>query len=238
MSYLVLYKFSPEIGLKTYLESNLKESGLIDRKIPINVVLGHPLFVEGFSNETPEKFFPVVGLEHVTDTRIESIGQNYKLIKNTDTLKEQFQNYKTIETTQRIELDYIVDELTQAESIERFIHSVESQVIIAGFTSGNHGRSTLRLLYNAVDGILDGVCHDIMREAQGVKVEVQSNIQMNIESDQFGFPVWGFEIPLKIIQPRMTIRSKSAHTKNIFDVHLKNSRTEFNWSMGIWNLSV
>lgn len=240
MSYLVLYKFSPEIGLRYFIEKNLLETGLIERKVPINVILGHPLFVEGFNNNTPEKYFPVIGVEWVTDTRIEYIGQSFLDKKQTDLFRQQIQTYKDTPQPERSASDFMIDQLTESTRIQKFQHNVESQVIIAGFASGGNGRSTLRALYEALDGVLDGVCHDIMAMYQGVKVEIMPNVQMNIQTDQYGFMVWGFEFPVRVIQPRLTYRTVVHYPENEinkFDVHLKNSNTKFNWSNGLWSFS-
>lgn len=240
MSYLVLYKFPPETGIVKFLSENVKLTGLRERGLPTNVIHGHPLFVHGFNNDTPDKFFPVVGVEWVTDNRTESIGQNFREFQNNDDFRIFLQEYKNTPSSDRTSSNEQIDSLTKAERIQQFIHNTESEVIIAGWTNGGHGRASLRWLYEAVDGILDGVCHDIMKTFTGVKVEVNGNIQMNIESEQLGFQTWGFEVSLKIIQPRLTYRAKPVYPENFiggFDVHLRNSKTVFEWSNGLWGFS-
>ena len=230
MAYIVLYKFPPENGIKYFLEKNLSDSGLKERKIEYQIIQGHPLFNNTNNSESPDKFFPAIGVEWITDTRQDFIGQNFNEIYNNDRLKLDFQNYKTIPIHDRAISDNQLDILTNAKKLQRFIHKVESRVIIAGFTSGGTGRPTLRSIYEVVDGVLEGMTHDIMGLFQGVKVDIEKNNEVNISASQFGFPVWGFEIGLKITQPRITIRSIPYYPEEeirCFDVYLEKSKTVF-----------
>lgn len=231
MSYIVLYKFPPENGVAYFLKKNLELTGLKERKIEAQVIQGHPLFVTANNTDSEDKFFPAIGVEWITDTRKDFIGLNFKEFKNYDALREDFQAYKEIEKQDRSVSDTQLDILTNATILQRFVHMVESKVIIAGFVSGGVGRTTLRALYETVDGMLEGVTQDIMEFYQGVKVDIEKDNQMNISAaNQFGQPVWGFEIGLRITQPRITIRSKPYYPENEikgFDVYIHKSKTVF-----------
>lgn len=231
MSYIVLYKFPPENGVAYFLRKNLDFTGLKERKINVQVIQGHPLFTNSNNSESEDKFFPAIGVEWISDTRQDFINLNFSEFKNYDGLREDFQAYKQIPIHERAVSDEQLDTLTNAKLLQRWIHKVESKVIIAGFVSGGQARPALRALYETVDGILEGISQDIMQHFQGVIVDIEKNNEVNISAaSQFGQPVWGFEVGLRITQPRITIRSKPFYPENEikgFDVYIRNSKTIF-----------
>jgi len=228
MSYLVIYPFPPENGIKAYLKRELDNSWLPERKINVNVVQGHPLFTEGINQDTIDKFFPVIGVEWVRDKREMYLGQAFREYRNTDDIRSFLQSMKTIPPHERTVTDTAIDKLCDAEFIEQFAHLVISDVVVAGYTSGGNGRSTLRFIYEAVDGIIEGICHDISCNYEGTSLYLMPNIEKNIQSEQFGMPVWGFELMLQVVQPRITIREKKDYVPiNEFSVHFFRGKSIF-----------
>lgn len=70
--------------------------------------------------------------------------------------------------------------------------------------------------------------HDIGEAFPDVSVDPQQEHMVNIESDQFGSRVWGFEIPLRMRQTVRTIRKKPTNLFNDiqkFDIHVVDSKT-------------
>lgn len=239
LSSLVYYQCPPEETVVEFLRYNIPLAGLSARKIECPITLGHPLFTdEVVQNPKGDRNFPRIGVEWTRDTRIDSMGQNYSGVftpnKNFHEILAEIQ-----QTPQhlRFATDEMLQNLTQATKLEQFVHMVKSEVIIAGFASGGLGRKVSSLIYQAVDASLSGVMHDIS-QAVGVSVLAGEMHETNIFSDQYGFPIWGFEIPITIVQMRAIIRVKPEYRFSDIrkvDIFFKNSRTKFKGNMGFSN---
>lgn len=231
MSFLVLYKYQPENSTKYFLKAILEDMGLHERNLNINILSGHPLFVEGNNQDNIDNFFPALGVEWTRDKKTQYVSSNFKEIKNTDALRSELSKYKeTVDLSDRAASDQSIERLIEAEYLQRFSQLVESEVILAGFTAGGQARQSLRIFFETIDGILPALAHDIMRTVQGVKVEYDDP-EVNLFTESFGFPAYGFEIKLKITQPRIVYKTKTVYPEEKikrFDIHLENSRLLFN----------
>ena len=132
--------------------------------------------------------------------------------------------------------DYLIDELTTSELVERFHHQVDSQVVIAGFASGGSGRRTSRWMYEAVDGCIAPLLIDLQALYPGISLKTSNHHEVNLTTDEYGTRLWGFEIPITICQYRTTIRTVPNYLSpdiKGFDIHLVNSRTKFMGKFGL-----
>ncbi|MEQ8353859.1 MAG: hypothetical protein RH862_20440 [Leptospiraceae bacterium] len=228
---LTVHIAPPENTVKLWLQGNLPLTGLRTRNVDAPVINGHPLFVEGISESGFDRNFPRVGVEWTRDIREDYIGHNFRRFKPTDRFRAALHNYtSSLPRESRAAPEAAAEELGEADIVETWLHMVQSEVIIAGFTSGGAGRPTLRILYETVESLMAPMAQDIMEAFPGVKVDIDETHEVNITSNQFASPVWGFEIPIKLRQPRRVFRKKPAHLfPDItgFDIHMEDSRTVF-----------
>ena len=228
---LVVHVAPPEHVVKIWLEHNLRETGLRARRLDVPVVHGHPLFAEGISEEGFDRNLPKIGVEWTSDKREDNIGHNFRRFKPSDQFRAMLNNYAaSLPADQRAATEMASNSLGQAKIVETWTHMVQSEVIIAGFTTGGTGRPSLRFIYETVDCLMAPMAQDIMTAFPGVKVDVSEVHEVNITSEMFGSKVWGFEIPVMIRQPRRIFRKKPEHAfPDIegFDIHIRESRTVF-----------
>lgn len=223
MPVLIYYQFPPELMIKQFLESHLPYTGLKEKNINVSIITGHPIFDEGF-NESIIKTLPKIGIEHISNERVESLAMNYKEYKISEEFKIQLQNIKQIPEYARITSTHTIDLITQSEWVQEWTHIIINEVIISGFASGNTGRNTARILYETIDGLLAPLQHDLTKLFPNVNVLLEEKHQVNIVIDDFAMPVFGFEVPIRIQQLMKTIRAKTQYTKDRsivdFDLYL------------------
>jgi hypothetical protein len=230
MAHLVVYRAAPEYIVRTYLADALPRTGLPERGIDCPVVHGHPLFAEGITAQGFDRNFPRIGVEWTRDKRTDHVGQAFREFAPTPRWRALLNDYKRLPPAQRAASDAVIDALTEAPRIQSWTHHVESEVLIAGFAAGPQGRTTLRALYETTEALLAPLAHDLMEAFPGVKVWADEAHEVNITSDQFAAPVWGFEILVRISQARRLFRAKPKlpfPDNPEFDIHLVDSRTEF-----------
>lgn len=235
--FLTVYRVPPEIVVQAWLARNLPLSGLPDRGINPPVILGHPLFVEGVNGEGFDKNFPKVGVEWVRDKRTENTGETFLEFRPSANWKQSIQAMKDTPKHERAASDDAIDALTRASHVQSFTHMVESTVVISGFASGGAGRNTMRSIYETIDSMLSAMVHDIS-QVFNVSVLYDGDHEVNITSEQFASPVWGFEIPIRIAQMRRIFRPKVVTDITAFDISLVGSRTQFGAVKGIFDFDV
>lgn len=241
MALVVFYQMPPEDGTIEVLTKLLEDCGFKDDSnqigVTVPVIAGHPLFEEGISEGGADRNFPKIGVEWVTDMRTEYIGQGYERFRPGENFKAKMNSYKTyLQDKRRMSQDSIIDKLTTSKLVEKFHHLVESQIVIAGFSSGGSGRKTSKWMYEAVDGCIAPLMMDLQELYPGISVKTNSHHEVNLVTDDYGTRLWGFEIPINIVQYRVTIRSVPDYLNpeiKGFDVHLVNSRTKFMGDFGL-----
>lgn len=241
MSIVVFYQMPPEDGVIEVLSNLLVGCGFQDDKnqigVTVPVIAGHPLFEEGISEGGADRNFPKVGVEWVTDMRTEYIGQGYERFRPGNNFRARMDSYKKhLQDTRRMSQDKVIDKLINSKLVEKFHHLVESQIVIAGFASGGAGRKTSRWMYEAVDACIAPLMMDLQELYPGISVKTNPTHEVNLVTDDYGTRLYGFEIPINIVQYRVTIRSVPDYLNpeiKGFDVHLVNSRTRFMGEFGL-----
>ncbi|PJZ89552.1 hypothetical protein [Leptospira levettii] len=233
LSSLVYYQCNPEKVLVDFLRFHLPIAGLggEDSKINPPITLGHPLYTDEVAqNEKGERNFPRIGVEWVRDIPKTSIGQGYSgVFSKTQGFLDLLRELREQKEGRRFVTDAQIDRVMNARFLEQFQQQVISEIVIAGFSSGNLGRSTSQLIYQCIDACLPGIMHDISSHYK-VSCLYGEASETNLYVDQYGFPIWGFEIPIKIVQTRAIIRVKPEYRFSDIgkvDIFFKNSRTKF-----------
>jgi hypothetical protein len=241
MPTVVFYQIPPEDAVIEVLTPMLADYGLTTelggRGVSVPVIAGHPLFSEGISEGVADREFPKIGVEWTYDERQEFIGQGYEQFKPSNDFRERMQSYKNaLQDKKRVSSDGILDALCGAKLVEKFHHRVESKVVIAGFASGGAGRRLARWMYEAVDSCLAPLLMDLQTLYPGISILTSNHHEVNLTTDEYGTRLWGFEVPISIVQFRTTIRSVPEYNSpdiTGFDIHLVNSRTRFMGSFGL-----
>lgn len=231
---LIQYQVHPENTVLTLLKEFFPYTGITERKgFQTRIIQGHPLFNESVNQTNNDSEFPAIGVEHTSDLRIDSVGQNFSRFRNSPRIQEFFQNEKKKERVERVASDEILDRLTAAPILNKFLTSVKSIVSIAGYSAGLPAKNQNHLIYNTVDGLMLPICHTIMWKYRGVKAMVTPNTQTNIEMDHTrAGKIWGFESSIEIHQTKAVYMDELPEYTNIlggktFDVWIKDSKTQF-----------
>ena len=151
---LIQYQVHPENTVLHLLREFFPMTGITERKgFETRIIQGHPLFSESVNQGNNNSEFPAIGVEHTSDIRTDSIGQNFSRFRNSQVIREFFQKEKLKPMEERIATDSMLDRLTTAPILNKFLCSVKSIVSIAGYCSGitaknqNHFRATLNQAY-------------------------------------------------------------------------------------------
>lgn len=231
---LIQYQVHPENTVLHLLREFFPMTGITERKgFETRIIQGHPLFSESVNQGNNNSEFPAIGVEHTSDIRTDSIGQNFSRFRNSQVIREFFQKEKLKPMEERIATDSMLDRLTTAPILNKFLCSVKSIVSIAGYSSGTTAKNQNHLIYNTVDGLMLPICHTIMYRHRGVKAMASPNTQTNIEMDQLGGgKIWGFESSIEIYQTKAVYMDELPEYTNlvggnIFDVWIKDSKTQF-----------
>lgn len=231
---LIQYQVHPENTVLNLLKEFFPYTGITERKgFQTRIIQGHPLFNESVNQTNNDSEFPAIGVEHTSDLRIDSVGQNFSRFRNSPRIQEFFQNEKKKERVERVASDEILDRLTAAPILNKFLTSVKSIVSIAGYSAGLPAKNQNHLIYNTVDGLMLPICHTIMWKYRGVKAMVSPNTQTNIEMDHTrAGKIWGFESSIEIHQTKAVYMDELPEYTNIlggktFDVWIKDSKTQF-----------
>ena len=231
---LIQYQVHPENTVLKLLQEFFPYTGLPSRKgFETRIIQGHPLFNESTNQNNNNAEFPAIGVEHTSDIRTDSIGQNFSRFRNSSKIQKFFQDEKKKPTNERVATDEILDLLTAAPILNKFLTSVKSIVSIAGYSSGTAAKNQNHLIYNTIDGLMLPVCHTIMYRHRGVKAMVSPNTQTNIEMDHTtGGKIWGFESSVEIYQTKAVYMDELPEYTNMlggktFDVWIKDSKTQF-----------
>jgi hypothetical protein len=231
---LIQYQVHPENTVLRLLKEFFPYTGITDRKgFETRIIQGHPLFNESVNQNNNDSEFPAIGIEHTSDLRTDSVGQNFSRFRNSPKIQEFFQAEKKKPTNERVASDEILDRLTAAPILNKFLTSVKSIVSIAGYSAGITAKNQNHLIYNTVDGLMLPICHTIMYRHRGVKAMVSPNTQTNIEMDHItGGKIWGFESSLEIYQTKAVYMDELPEYTNlvggnVFDVWIKDSKTQF-----------
>lgn len=226
--FLVTHAAPPEHAVKLWLELHLPLAGLKHRQIDCPVIHGHPVYQEGISQEGIDAAFPKIGVEWTRDMRTDYLGENFEEFRPDDEWRARLNDYKKLPQSQRAASDQMIDQLTVAPWIQKWSHSVKSEVLIAGFASGGQGRNTSKALYETVEGLLSPMGHDLEEAFPGVSQIYSENAETSIQVDNFASPVYGWEIMIHLVQVRTIYRERPAYlfTDNPqFDIHMEDSRT-------------
>ena len=231
---LIQYQIHPENTVLHLLRDFFPMTGITERKgFETRIIQGHPLFSESVNQNNNNAEFPAIGVEHTSDVRIDSVAQNFMRFRNSQRIREFFQKEKLKPIEERIATDSMLDKLTTAPILNKFLFSVKSIVSIAGYCSGITAKNQNHLIYNTVDGLMLPICHTIMYRHRGVKAMVSPNTQTNIEMDHItGGKIWGFESSIELHQTKAVYMDELPEYTNlvggnIFDVWIKDSKTQF-----------
>lgn len=231
---LIQYQIHPENTVLKLLKELFPQTGITERKgFETRIMQGHPLFNEEVNAGNINAEFPAIGVEHTSDLRTDSIGQNFRRFRNSLPIQEFFQKEKEKPKEERVATDKILNTLIDTPILNKFLYQVKSVVSIAGYSSGITAKNQNHLIYNALDGVLLPLCHIIMYRHTGVKAMVSPNIQTNIEMDHTtAGKIWGFESAIELYQTKAVYMDELAEYTNIvggkkFDVYIKDSKTQF-----------
>jgi hypothetical protein len=231
LSNLVFYTVPPEKVLIDFLRLHIAS---LFMEYDIVVSPGHPIFMdEVVQNPKGDRNFPRIGVEWVRDHRINSVGQNQSgKFRPNDNFRKLVNELRNLDIGRRFASEEVLNRMSQAKVLEMFVHTVKSEIVIAGFATGNKGRMFALEMYQGIDAILSGIMADIQSSYQGVSCFTADSHETNIYSDQYGFPLWGFEIPIFIVQNRATIREIPKYLfpdNSIIDIFLRGTRPDLNW---------
>lgn len=234
---LVTYAIPPEKAVVDYLKETIPLTSLSDRKLQVPIIHGHPLFQEGISRESTDKLFPKLGVEWVQDTFKEYLGLNERTFKNSEEFISYLSKIKQEPDFRRMPSERFLDQFAKNKYFQEFSHIVISEVMIVGFSSGGpSGRLTAQWIFESVSSILQLLQHDLGILYPGAEVLLPESGTVNLETQDLGQPIWGFEISIRIVQARTIFRTKPAYlfpdTKR-FDVRLKHSSTRLKGGFGL-----
>jgi hypothetical protein len=233
---LVTYAAPPEETVKDFIETCLPLTGIFERNLDIPIIYGHPMFQEGISKEGIDGLLPKIGVEWARDTRVDYLGMNEKHFKGNDSFFEFLNSFNQKPDTRRMPSENFLKRFSEATHFQQFQHTVKSEVVITGFASGNVGRKVSQWMYEAIDGILSLMVHDLPILHQGLGVLIYEDSETNLSSSDFAMPIFGFEVKVILTQVRTTFRTKPSYLfpeARKFDVHLKDSKSKFGGSFGL-----
>jgi hypothetical protein len=232
---LVLYRVSPDTAVKRWFTDHINMTGIKAQGLNCNVVQGYPLYAEGANQSGADRGFPRLGIAHAGDTDVQDSGIGAGFCEfhpaAFPAFQELLQNFKQLPEHERIASDAVIDAISQAVVVQRWIELVESTVVIAGFASGGGAWLDNRRLYNSVAGQLKPLQHDIQEHYEGVKVVTEDRREADLEyTDAEHGLLFGFEIAIRIRQPRRTFRALPHYKRpgiESFDIHMEESGTQW-----------
>jgi len=230
---MVTYAAPPEDSVKKYIEDNLELTGIKERNVDCPVIIGHPLFQEGISEQGADGLLPKIGIEWVRDVRTEFIGLSEEHFKNTEEFRNYLDELSQKPDSKRMPSVNTIDQIYKSKFLQVFKWKVESEVVISGFASGNAGRKVSHWLYESVDMLMTLLANDFPYLYQGATAILSDSSEPNISSNDFGLPVFGFEVKVYISQIRQTYRTKPDYlfkSPKKIDFHAENSRSEINFN--------
>ncbi|AGS80691.1 hypothetical protein LEP1GSC050_0104 [Leptospira phage vB_LbrZ_5399-LE1] len=206
---LVTYSVPPEHAVVDYLSENLPLTSLLDRKIDVPVIHGHPLFQEGISRQGPERLFPKIGVEWVQDSFTEYLGLNEKHFRNTSEFIDYLNEIKQIPDTRRLATDKFLEQFSSSKFYQQFQHLTTSEIAITGFASGGPSeRRTAQWMFEITSSLMQPLQHDFGKLYPGAEVLLPESSIVNLETEELGQPIFGFEISIRIVQVRSIFRAK------------------------------
>ena len=240
---LVLYRVSPDTAVKRWFQEHINMTGIDAQGLNCNVVQGYPLYAEGANPSGADRGFPKLGIGHGGDIEVQDSGIGAGFCQFHPAAFPAFQElltgFKALPEHERIASDAVIDAISQADVVQRWIELVESVVIIAGFASGGGAWLDNRRLYNSVAGQLKPLQHDLHELYPGVKVLTEDRREADLEyTDAEHGLLFGFEISIRIRQPRRTFRALPAYKLPVIDridIHMEDSGTQWGPIEGSFN---
>jgi hypothetical protein len=232
---LVMYRIGPDTAVKRWFTEHINMTGIDAQGLTCNVVQGYPLYAEGANQSGADRGFPRLGIAHAgdTDVRDSGIGAGFCEFHPASfpAFQEMLRSLKSLPEHERIASDAVIEAVSGADVVQRWIELVESTVVIAGFASGGGAWLDNRRLYNSIAGQLKPLQHDIQEHYAGIKVITEDRREADLEyTDAEHGLLFGFEISIRIRQPRRTYRALPAYKRPAierFDIHMEESGTQW-----------
>ncbi|RHX90247.1 hypothetical protein DLM76_20505 [Leptospira yasudae] len=229
-SILITYPAPPEDAVVNFFRECLPLTGISKRNLDVPVVHGHPLYQEGISVTGPNSKFPKIGIECASERHTQFLGLNDLHFQNSEQFLRYLEEISQLPESQRLATKAFIDEFSRNKNFQQIQLSVESDVYITGFSTGNAGRNTNKFLYDASLAVTLLLANDLPILFPGLTVFLPEDTEPNLTTTDFSEPFWGFEIKVKLVQTKSIFRIKPSwlfpDTKS-FDVFLKKSRTRF-----------
>lgn len=241
--YLNIWQCDPEQRMQEEFQEEIRYFGLERRGImPENLVIqGHPLYEIGTlsgldsSVKIDDSALPRVGVEWMHDEPTDDIGQNFRLIRMNEKLRERLASYRVRGKLGLFEEDGGDYEQISSKAIDDFLASgtycestighVLSMVSVTGWAGGNAGRKTAQWLYGVLACLYPFVCN-IMHQKYNVDMLLVSRPEVNIVNEDYGVRLYGFEMIFQVRQLRYSFRSRAdVQDLRVADIHLENSRS-------------
>ncbi|PJZ51528.1 hypothetical protein [Leptospira adleri] len=233
---LITYPAPPEDTVVEYFRNSLPLTGLALRNIDVPIEHGHPLYQEGVSTTGPNTKFPKIGIECTTDRNTQFLGLNEHHFKNSESFRKYLTKISELPESQRLPTKAFLDEFSRKKNFQQLQYTVESEVVICGFATGNAGRNTNKWIYDAALAVTMLMANDLPVLYPGLTVFLPEDTEPNLSTADFSEPFWGFEIRVKLIQTKSIFRTKPSFLFpdiSSFDVFLSGSKTRLEGNFGL-----